>query len=214
MPPSSKKNLGQNSPQGPAPSPARGATTSPGHRSAGGARPGAGRPRGQGKYGEPTIPLRIPQSCRNAVVSFVAKLVDNGSPEGLHRPQALPLYACKVSAGFPSPADDFLEGKLDLNQHLVHHPAATFFVRATGDSMKNAGIYPDDILIVDRSLTPKNNSIVIAVVNGELTVKRLHKTATHVVLQPENPAYEPIVITPEHDFHIWGVVTNVIHNLA
>jgi DNA polymerase V len=84
----------------------------------------------------------------------------------------LPLFLESVSAGFPSPADDYLENKLDLNQHLIKNPPATFFVRVTGDSMVDAGIYSGDILVVDRSLNPKDGNIVIAVINGELTVKR------------------------------------------
>jgi DNA polymerase V len=85
----------------------------------------------------------------------------------------LPFFGSKVSAGFVSPADDHLESELDLNHHLIKHPAATFFVRAKGDSMQEAGIFENDILIVDRSLTPQNNDVVIAAVVGELTVKRL-----------------------------------------
>ncbi|MCL5991709.1 MAG: translesion error-prone DNA polymerase V autoproteolytic subunit [Bacteroidetes bacterium] len=124
------------------------------------------------------------------------------------------MFLEAVSAGFPSPADDYMEDRLDLNDHLVRNPAATFFVRVTGDSMIEAGIHSGDILVVDRSLNPKDNNIVIAVIDGELTVKRLRTQKTHVYLLPENKNYKPIEITSEMSFEVWGVVTNVIHNLA
>ncbi|MDA0967688.1 MAG: hypothetical protein O2970_12155 [Proteobacteria bacterium] len=111
----------------------------------GGARKGAGRPKGHGKFGEKTIPMRIPESMVDDVLGFVHT-----------KGHKLPLYASKVQAGFPSPADDFMERKLDLNAHLVKHPAATFFVRVSGDSMIEAGIHPDDILVVDRSIERKH----------------------------------------------------------
>ena len=125
----------------------------------------------------------------------------------------LPLFTSKVPAGFPSPADDHLEASIDLNQQYIDHPAATFFVRVQGHSMKDAGIHSGDMLIVDRSLEPKSGSIVIAVVNGELTVKRLIMENQQVWLKPENPDYEPLLITEEMDLHIWGVVAHVIHSL-
>ncbi len=123
----------------------------------------------------------------------------------------LSLYLSRVQAGFPSPADHYVEKSLDLNEHLIEHPAATFFVRVSGDSMIGAGIHNNDILIVDRSLKAKHNSIVIAVLNGELTVKRLKLQPNRCVLTPENPDYPEIVITGEMDFRIWGVVTAVVH---
>ncbi|MDC1068131.1 translesion error-prone DNA polymerase V autoproteolytic subunit [Candidatus Kapabacteria bacterium] len=123
-----------------------------------------------------------------------------------------PIFLESVSAGFPSPADDYLEGKIDLNKQLVKHPAATFFVRVTGDSMLDAGIHSGDTLIVDRSLTAKDNSIVIAVLDGELTVKRLSTNQSKIYLLPENDKYNPIEISEEMNFEIWGVVTNVIHS--
>ncbi len=126
----------------------------------------------------------------------------------------LPLFLESVSAGFPSPADDYLEGKLDLNEYLVRNPTATFFVRVTGDSMIEASINSGDILVVDRSITPKDGSIIIAVINGELTVKRLSKTKNKMYLLPENKNYKPIEITTEMYFEVWGVVTNVIHSVV
>jgi DNA polymerase V len=126
---------------------------------------------------------------------------------------ALPLYMTSIEAGFPSPADDYIEGSLDLNQHLVKHPAATFFVRVSGESMVNAGIYPGDILIVDRSLEAVDKKIVIAVINGELTVKRLRIRSGNPFLEPENDQYQSIEVTPDMAFEIWGIVTNVIHKV-
>lgn len=125
----------------------------------------------------------------------------------------LPLYLSHVSAGFPSPADDYVERTLDLNQHLIEHPAATYFVKASGNSMINAGIHSGDILIVDRSLTPKDKSIVIAALNGELTVKRLRKIKGKIQLLAENDQYQPIEIEEESSLEIWGVVIYVIHSL-
>ena len=124
-----------------------------------------------------------------------------------------PLFESRVQAGFPSPADEFSEGTLDLNDHLIRHKAATFFVRVTGDSMKNVGIFPGDLLIVDRSLTPTNGKVVIAVLNGEMTVKRLEKEKNRVLLCAENADYPDIIVTEEDSFSTWGVVTNVIHSL-
>ena len=125
----------------------------------------------------------------------------------------LPVFLGRLPAGFPSPADDYLEGKLDLNRHLIKHPAATFFVRVTGDSMIGAGIHSGDLLVVDRSLEPADKNVVVAVLDGELTVKRLFKQHGVLRLLPENLNYQPIEITPQQTIEIWGVVTNVIHAL-
>lgn len=191
--------------------------------SRGGARSGAGRPRGSGKYGEPTRTIRVPQRLHACVQRLLAELPQASSRDlvlssgyrfyqpATAPPLELPLYATKVAAGFPSPADDYVEGQLDLNSHLVKHPAATFFVRVAGDSMIGAGIHPGDILVVDRSLEPVNGKIVIAVLNGELTVKRLRRRDGVVCLVAENEHYPRIPIHEETDFMIWGVVTSVIH---
>jgi DNA polymerase V len=124
-----------------------------------------------------------------------------------------PLFKSGVSAGFPSPAADYEEGKLDLNRHLVKNPAATFFVKVNGDSMIGAGIHPGDLLVVDRSLEPADKSVVIAVVNGELTVKRIRIRKGEITLEPENEKYSVQQIAEGVDFEVWGVVTNVIHAL-
>ena len=126
---------------------------------------------------------------------------------------ALPIFLGRLPAGFPSPADDYLEGKLDLNRHLIKHPAATFFVRVTGDSMIGAGIHSGDLLVVDRSLEPADKHVVVAVLDGELTVKRLFKQNGVLRLLPENQNYQPIEITAQQSIEIWGVVTSVIHSL-
>ena len=126
---------------------------------------------------------------------------------------ALPIFLGRLPAGFPSPADDYLEGKLDLNRHLIKHPAATFFVRVTGDSMIGAGIHSGDLLVVDRSLEPADKNVVVAVLDGDLTVKRLFKQNGVLRLLPENLNYQPIEITAQQTIEIWGVVTSVIHSL-
>jgi DNA polymerase V len=124
-----------------------------------------------------------------------------------------PLFSCGVTAGFPSPAEDYIDQRLDLNELLIENPAATFFVRVAGDSMIGAGINHDDILIVDRSLEPVSGKIVIAVINGELTVKRLRIDEQRCLLVAENPDYGPLEVSPETGCEIWGVVTSVIHPL-
>jgi len=123
----------------------------------------------------------------------------------------LPLFCSPVKAGFPSDAEDYIEQKLDLNQFLIKHPAATFFVRVDGDSMKGAGINDHDLLIVDRALSPKSGQIVVAVLNGEFTVKRVKIEGEKLLLIPENPHFPLMEITEETDFQIWGVVTYSIH---
>jgi DNA polymerase V len=127
--------------------------------------------------------------------------------------QGLPLFLEPAAAGFPSPAGDYIECRLDLNEHLIKHPSATFFVRVAGDSMTGAGIHDGDILIVDRSLEPESGSVVVAAVNGELTVKRLFKSNGRCMLKPENDAFSCVDIPEQADVHIWGVATSVIHKL-
>ncbi len=121
----------------------------------------------------------------------------------------LPRFSSNVPAGFPSPAEDYVEQKLDLND-FIQHPSATFFVRASGESMIGAGIFPGDLLVVDRSVEAKNRSIVIAVISGEMTLKRLIKKHGQCYLQPENPVF-PTIQMQEGD-EIWGVVINSMRN--
>nr|WP_298220203.1 translesion error-prone DNA polymerase V autoproteolytic subunit [Halothiobacillus sp.] len=226
----------------------------------GGARSGAGRPKGQGRWGEPTVPVRVPQS-RVAVVKALLDTLPalpalNGNDQKLPNqvgevpviararaskeplsPDAwsdvlaasgliprqpatvspvltLPLFGYRIAAGFPSPADDYVEERIDLNRHLIRHKEATFFLRVQGDSMINAGIHDGDMLIVDRAIEPVSGKIVIAALDGELTVKRLSTIGGVVRLLPENPDYPVIEIGAEQELVIWGVVIHVIHALG
>jgi DNA polymerase V len=118
-----------------------------------------------------------------------------------------------VAAGYPSPAQDYFDGRIDLNEHLIKDITSTFVVRVTGDSMERAGISDGDELIVNRALEPKDGSVVIAVLDGELTVKRLRITATGVVLQAENPRYPDIRVAGLSELTIWGVATRCLHHV-
>ena len=128
-------------------------------------------------------------------------------------PQALPLFIEGVAAGFPSPADDYIDRPLDLREHLVEHPAATFFVRARGTSMQGAGIHDGDLLVVDRAVPPRDGHVVIAVVHGELTVKRLRRRRGRLYLVSENDGFPPLAVTEAMDLRVWGVCRYVIHEL-
>ncbi len=158
----------------------------------------------------------------NASLSFIrrsdraasaANVVVLGQADPTANRLRLPLFLSRISAGFPSPADDYVEGKLSLDEHLVSRPEATFFLRVQGDSMIGAGIHDGDLLIVDKSLTPQHDSIIIAEIQGELTVKRLYRKNGEIALLAENPAYRPIPIREESQLVVWGVVTNVVHHL-
>jgi DNA polymerase V len=205
----------------------------------GGKREGAGRPKGSGKYGEPTKAVRVPISKLGEIESLIRRSHPNTSltgsnsdyqdysdsrkvvplsrgestPKSVSDVYRLPLFMNPVAAGFPTQTEDYVEDRIDLNEHLIKHPAATFLVRVAGESMLDAGIHPNDILIVDRAVEAKNGKIVIAVVDGELTVKRLKQHKGEIMLMPENESFEPLKITTEMDFRIWGVVTQVIHSL-
>ena len=124
-----------------------------------------------------------------------------------------PLFVSRVSCGFPSPAEDWIEGRLDLKRFLVQHPAATFFERVSGDSMVGARIQEGAILVVDRAVQAEDGDVIVARINDELCVKRLGIRAGEVWLLPDNPAYEPLRITEEMDFEIWGKACHVIHPL-
>ncbi len=118
-----------------------------------------------------------------------------------------------VQAGFPSPAEDHLDLDLDLNSYLIQHPSATFCVRVEGDSMVGAGIQSGDVILIDRSLTPQKGNIVLAVLDGEFTVKRVDVQDDKLFLIPENPRLQPIEVGEESNFQVWGVVTFVIHKV-
>ena len=168
--------------------------------SRGGLRKGAGRPSGTGAFGEETKPVRIPVSMIDKVLKFVK---DKG--------YELPLYGSKVQAGVPTAADDYVEDRIDLNEYLIKHPGDTFFVKVAGESMIGAGIFPNDILVVDRSIQARNGQVVVAAIDGELTVKRLSIQSNKILLLPENEKFSPIDITGHSELVIWGQVTSVIH---
>ncbi|HHS99219.1 MAG TPA: translesion error-prone DNA polymerase V autoproteolytic subunit [Thiomicrospira sp.] len=198
----------------------------------GGVREGAGRKKGSGKFGEPTKVMRIPQSKVSAIQAWLSlqnsqplkqsqsyipsNQAQNDSPFVWYLPEEqsttmeLPLYAHKVVAGFPSPAEDYIEARLDLNEKLIHNKEATFLLSVQGDSMKDVGILDGDILVVDRSIQPQDGKIVIAALDGELTVKRLSMKSTGTWLVPENENYPPILVRESSDIVIWGVVTATI----
>lgn len=126
---------------------------------------------------------------------------------------SIPLFVSKVKAGFPSPAEEYIEAKLDLNSYLIQHPSSTYMVRIEGDSMIGAGIYSGDMAVVDRSLEPKNQDIVIAVVDQEITIKRLVKGKKGITLCAENPNFEPIRFSNEQELTIWGVVVHTVRSM-
>src|SRR5690554_1766642 len=140
-------------------------------------------------------------------------LLGKAIEEPVNTAWCIPLYIERVSAGFPSPAQDYIEQTLDLNELCISHPAATFFVRVEGESMTGAGIFPNDILVVDRSLEAKHGDIVIASLDNEMTVKKLHLNTLPIVLMPCNPKYRPLIISEDVQLEIFGVVTNVVRSL-
>ena len=125
----------------------------------------------------------------------------------------LPFAADAISAGFPSPAQDFMESTIDLNKELTDNPLATFYIRVNGNSMINAGINDKDVLVVDRSLEPRDNKIAICFIDGEFTVKRLRLEKDCLYLMPENDSYTPIKVTEDNQVIIWGIVTYVIKKI-
>jgi len=187
----------------------------------GGKRPGSGRPVGSGKYKEPTKAIRVPEGSVSYIKEYLTseylkprkqKIADSnvvmlGQSVEQTPSQEFPLFSSKVAAGMPSFADEHLDDSIDLNNYLVDKPVSTFMLRVQGLSMRDAGILPDDILIVDRSQKAKHNKIIIAAVDGELTVKRLYRRGDTLKLLPENPDYSEIVIRDESQLVIWGVVT-------
>ena len=193
----------------------------------GGKRPGAGRKAGSGQFGESTVPLRVPASQKDRILRLLATTPQPAmttiqglpSDDGIFLPSTwaprlpLPQFGHRIPAGFPSPADDYIEDRLDLNEYLIHHKEATFFLRVKGHSMTGAGIHDGDMLIVDRSLNADDGKIVIAALEGELTVKRLSLKDGKVALIAENPDYPPITLKEGQEITIWGVVTNVIHKV-
>lgn len=131
-------------------------------------------------------------------------------PTQKSQPAHVPLFSHSVPAGFPSPADDYIQGRLSLDEHLIANKEATFFVRAKGSSMVGAGIFDGDLLVVDKSLEPQSGNIVIAVMDGELTVKRLIRQGETVILRPENPRFKDIELKDGQELQVWGVVTSTV----
>ncbi len=186
----------------------------------GGLRERAGRKVGSGKFREPTSVVRIPASQEPVIKDFLAAyqkkrlnsdldaVTEFEMPELQPVPVSLPLYSSKVSAGFPSPAEEHVEKRLDPNEFLIDQQDATFFVTIQGYSMMDVGLLPGDKAVVDRSKTPNIGDIVLAVINGEFTIKTLgkHKSGAPRLL-PANKDFKPIEITEEMQFEIWGVVT-------
>lgn len=176
----------------------------------GGARKGAGRPAGQGRFGVQTKPMRVPINMVKEVNEYILR---GDSESGIATSALCPLYSSSVSAGVPLPADEYIESHIDLNKYLITNPVATFLVRASGDSMIGAGIYSDDILVVDRNIEPRHGKVVIAAIDGQLTVKTLYKMTEKVILKAENPLYADIEVYEGSQVTIWGVVTSVIHKV-
>jgi len=129
------------------------------------------------------------------------------------KPLLIPIVGMQVPAGFPSPADDFIEGKLDLNTMVIKNPTATFYMRVQGDSMIDANIHDGDMIVVDRSVEAVHGKIVIAVLDGEFTVKRLYRKDGIIKLIPENSNYSEIILHKEQELFVWGVVCFVVHKL-
>jgi DNA polymerase V len=166
----------------------------------GGKRAGAGRPTGTGKYGSSTKTIRVPEKLVDDIYNYIES---DGNK--------FPLYLTSVSAGVPAPSDDYVDKMLSLDDHCIKNAPATFFLNVIGDSMIEAGIFAGDLMVVDRSIEARHGKIVIAAVDGELTVKRLHISSKEIMLLPENSKYKPIKIENRSELHIWGVVTSVIH---
>lgn len=192
-------------------------------KSHGGARAGSGRKR---KFGERSALIRVPESVEPMVAEFLAEF--SKSPQAEPKwpshltPMKLaenppvfkvPLFNHTIQAGFPSPADDYVAESLDLNEHLMPRKEASYLLTVSGDSMIGVGIHNGDILVVDRSLTPVNGKVVIAILDGQFTVKTLEKQRGKIRLLPANPDFEPIELKDEQELQVWGVVTKVIHSL-
>ena len=185
----------------------------------GGQRTGAGRKRSA----EPTVTIRVPTSSKEAILQWIRERKTPAACipawmeviqfEQQTVPQSFPRMSHSVRAGFPSPADDYVEKRIDLNEELIQHREATFFLRVRGHSMINAGIDDGDELIVDRAIAPEHNRIVVAAVDGELTVKRFYRRNGIIKLIAENPHYPDIEFKSEQEMMIWGVVTRIIKSV-
>jgi DNA polymerase V len=171
-----------------------------------------------GPPGEPSKVVRLPLPVAALAKRLAEKSLRAGDINAFfdieaRRPATVPLMATSAACGFPSPADDYLDRPLDFNELLIRNPAATFAVRLVSDSMTGAGLFPGDIAIVDRSVEPVPGCIVLALLDGEFTVKRYRRRGNVITLLPENPAFAPIDITEDRAFEIWGVITRSIRML-
>ncbi len=189
----------------------------------GGKRINAGRKEGSGRFGEPTAVMRVPESQKNVIVDFLAHYQDKKTKQELDAIDgmelfeypalnfakvALPLFSSKVRAGFPSPADDHVEKRLDVSEYLIDQADATFFATIIGDSMRDAGLLSGDKAVVDRSKQASVGDIVLAIIDGEFTIKTLGKNKQGMPrLIPANHDFPVIEITEAMQFEIWGVVT-------
>jgi SOS-response transcriptional repressors (RecA-mediated autopeptidases) len=153
------------------------------------------------------------KTCLQEKIHAMPKDIAAIHPPLIAEPLPIPFSGSIVPAGFPSPAEDWMEPPLDLNAHLIHNPTATFLIRVAGKSMINAGIAPGDILVVDKSLDARDNSIVVAVVNGEFTLKRFRLRNGIAQLVSENPDFPPIELVEGDELTIWGVVKHVIKDV-
>ena len=179
--------------------------------------------KGTGKFKGPTKAMRVPCHLLPQIQTLISQeiMCNSGADTSVlefkkpvQAPHLIPLFQDKVAAGSPIPAEDVVEDKIDLSTYLVQHPESTFLVRAQGQSMIGAGIFQDDLLIVDNKITPQSGHIIIALIDTEVTVKRLQIKDKKITLLPENPDYQPIIITSAITFSISGVVKHVIHSLT
>lgn len=185
----------------------------------GGNRLGSGRRLGSGTFGEPTQLLRVPQSQVDTVVAYLdtyrqSAVALEPRPVSLETTVNLIAFTSRVAAGFPSPAQDYLDESVDLNAALIipGHEASTFVLRVEGYSMIGAGIFPDDRIVVDRALSAVRGNIIVAVVNNDLTIKTLGEIDGKVALIPENPHFKPITFEEGDTLEVWGVVTHGLRN--
>ena len=181
----------------------------------GGLRLGAGRKLNSGIYGEPTKVIRVPESKVVDIKRYIIKsetnnIFDIKATKSLLSYQPLKLFEHKVPAGFPSPADDYVEKRLDLNEYLIKQKESTFFVRIKGDSMIDVGIHDNDIVIVDKSQKPSTGDIILASIDGDFTVKLLSRYKSQYRLLAANEKYKPIEINESMQFEVWGVVTGAV----
>jgi DNA polymerase V len=168
--------------------------------------------------GEPTKVVRLPLPVATLARRLAAKDLRAGDINAfidieVRQTATVPLMATSAECGFPSPADDYLDRPLDFNDLLIENPTATFAVRIAGESMTGVGLFPGDIAVVDRSRTPIEGSIVLALLSGEFTIKRYRKKGARIWLQAENPAFGDILLNDETVFEVWGVITKSIRML-